>query len=339
MRLPAFRRLATSFAIAASLVTGTIAADSARAQAVEDVRFGLLPGLALYLPLWIAEDKGFFEEEKVNPVFINIQGGGAQTMAALLGGSFDLTDLSFQATAIANEKNRDLRFVAGNYTGLAYAFIISNNLDTPNAADGYPAIMHGLRGKKIGVSSVGSSTFLVLGKMLEGAGMTVEDVQVVAVGNAGHASMAADQIDAYMSSEPATSILVHQMEKARMLLDLRDAEQAATAGLDGLIYDGWVAQAEVAKEDRMQRATRALDRGMQVMKDPATDIAYLMELTRTNLKLEDMTDAVLESQIRNMIPGFSTVISHEQVDRSFEILGMKPQPYEEMITGAAMELD
>lgn len=339
MRLPAFRKLATSFAVAASLVTGTIAADTVRAQEVEDVRFGLLPGLALYLPLWIAEDKGFFDEEKVNPVFINIQGGGAQTMAALLGGSFDLTDLSFQATAIANEKDRDLRFVAGNYTGLAYAFIIDKDLETPVAEDGYPAIMHGLRGKKIGVSSVGSSTFLVLSKMLEGAGMSVDDVQVVAVGNAGHASMAADQIDAYMSSEPATSILVHQMDKARMLLDLRDAEQAATAGLNGLIYDGWVAQASVAGEDRMQRATRALDRGMQVMKDPATDIAYLMDLTRTNLKLEDMTDEVLESQIRNMIPGFSTVITHEQVDRSFEILGMQPQPYEEMITGAAMELD
>ena len=73
----------------------------------------------------------------------------------------------------------------------------------------------GLSGKKIGVSSVGSSTFLVLSKMLEGAGMSVEDVQVVAVGNAGHASMAADQIDAYMSSEPATSILVHQCPDVR----------------------------------------------------------------------------------------------------------------------------
>ncbi|MEF9604801.1 ABC transporter substrate-binding protein, partial [Paracoccus sp. PXZ] len=287
-------------------------------------------------PLWIAEDKGFFEEAKVNPVFINVQGGGAQTMAALLGGSFDLTDLSFQATAIANEKGRDLRFVAGNYTDLSYGFIISNELDKPVAQDGYPAMMHGLRGKKIGVSSIGSSTYLVLSKMLEGAGMSVEDVQVIQIGNASHAAMATGQIDAAMASEPAISVLLHQIGKARMLLDLRDPKQAATAGLDGLIYDGWVARADVAAEDRVQRATQALDKAMTVMKDPNTDMAYLMNLTRQNLDL-DLSDQVLESQIRGMIPGFSTVISRKQVDRSFEILGMEPQPYEQMITGAAME--
>lgn len=331
-----FRNLVTSLAIAATLVTGTVVAGPVRADEVEDVKFGLLPGLALYLPLWIAEDKGFFKEQNVNPVFINIQGGGAQTMAALLGGSFDLTDLSFQAAALANEKGRDLRFVAGNYTDLSYAFIINEALAEPVAEDGYPAIMHKLRGKKIGVSSTGSSTYLVLSKMLEGAGMSVDDVQVVQVGSSSVAAIAANQIDASMGMEPSIAVLVHEMGRARILLDLRDPKQAATAGLDGLIYDGWVARASVAKEDRLQRATKALDRAMKVMKDPNTDIEYLMDLTRKNLKL-DLSDEVLQSQIKNMIPGFSTIITRKQVDRSFEILGMKPQPYELMVTGAAIE--
>lgn len=339
MIVHAFRNLAASLAITATLVTGTLFGTSAaHAAEVEDVRFGLLPGLALYLPLWIAEDKGYFKEENVNPVFINIQGGGAQTMAALLGGSFDLTDLSFQATALANEKGRDIRFVAGNYTSLSYGFIINDALSEPVAEDGYPAIMHKLKGKKIGVSSTGSSTYLVLNKMLEGAGMSVDDVQIVQVGSSSVAAMAANQIDASMAMEPSISVLLHEMGKARLLLDLRIPSQAATAGLDGLIYDGWVSKTSVAEEDRLKRATKALDRGMTLMKDPATDMQYLMDLTRKNLKL-DISDEVLREQIKTMIPGFSTVISRAQVDRSFEILGMTPQPYEQMVTGAAVEVE
>lgn len=106
MSLRKMGTFAKSVVIAGILATTFFAKPATRQSNIEEVKFGLLPGLALYLPLWVAQDKGFFAEEKVKPTFISVGGGGAQTMAALLGGSFDMTDLSLPALAAANERVR-----------------------------------------------------------------------------------------------------------------------------------------------------------------------------------------------------------------------------------------
>jgi ABC-type nitrate/sulfonate/bicarbonate transport system substrate-binding protein len=338
MSLFMFRKIIGTITGAVILASAVAAVPAGAQQANEDVKFGLLPGLALYLPLWVADDKGFFAEEKIQPNYISISGGGAQTMAALLGGSIDMTDLSLQAVAMANEKGQDLRLIAGNHTNLAYGFVVRSDLPEPVAADGYPAAMHKLRGKRVAASTIGSNSYIVLKHMLEGAGMTFDDVVMTQVqtGSSVLAMMSADLLDASIQTEPNILLLTEKLKKGRLVLDLRDPEQAKSMGLDGLTYDIWVAKASVAREDRIIRATRALDKAISFVQEPGTDITYLMELARKNLNL-DMSDDLLKHLVSSMIPGFRTVITREDVRRGLEILGIKDQPYESVVSGLAME--
>ncbi|MCO5089852.1 ABC transporter substrate-binding protein [Bosea sp. (in: a-proteobacteria)] len=338
MSLRVIRTLARSVVVAGIIASACIASPSRSQTAVEEVKFGLLPGLGLYLPVWVADDKGFFTEEKVKPTFINVGGGGAQTMAALLGGSFDMTDLSIPALAAANEKGQDLRVIAGNHTALSYALQVRSDMPEPVASDGYPAIMHKLRGKRVAASTIGSNSYIVMKHLLEGAGMTFNDIALTQVQSGSSASvmMAANQLDVVLQSEPYISMLSDQLKKGRTVLDLRTPEGVKAAGLQGLIYDIWLAKASVAKEDRVIRATRALDKAIKYIQDPGTNIQYLVDLTRKNLKI-DATDEILQKQIKSMIPAFRTVITRNDVERSFAVLGIKPMPYESVVTGLAME--
>ncbi|WP_414475333.1 ABC transporter substrate-binding protein [Microvirga sp. M2] len=331
-------KAAKTLIVAATLAISFAATPSRAQKATDEVKFGLLPGLALYLPLWVAEDKGFFAEENVKPTFINVGGGGAQTMAALLGGSFDMTDLSLPALAAANEKGQDLRVIAGNHTSLSYALQVRSDLPGPVASDGYPAIMHKLRGKRVAASTIGSNSYIVMKHLLEGAGMTFNDIVLTQVQSGSSASvmMAADQLDAVLQSEPYISMLTDQLKKGRVVLDLRTKEGAASVGLDGLIYDIWLAKAPVAKEDRIIRASRALAKGIKFIQDPSTDTKYLADITRKHLKL-DTPDDLLQKQVKSMIPAFRIVITRDDVRRSFTVLGIKSIPYEEVVAGLAAE--
>lgn len=324
----------------AAFTTAIVAHPVQAQQDMDEVKFGLLPGLPLYLSLWVADDQGFFAEENVKPTYISVGGGGAQTMAALLGDSYDTTDLSLQAVANANMQGQDLRIIAGNHTDLTYALVVSSELAEPVHEDGYPTIMHKLRGKKVAASTIGSNSYMVMKRMLEGADMTFDDIQLVQVqtGSSVIAMMASGQLDASLQSEPNISILTDQLEKARVVLDLRDAADLESMGLSGMIYDVWIAKASVAKEDRVIRATRAIDKAIAYMQDPDTDIAYLMKLVRENLgQLEEMPDDLLKKQVESLAGGFGTVVTREDVRKTFAVMGIDEQPYDSVVTGLAAE--
>lgn len=198
--------------------------------------------------------------------------------------------------------------------------------------------MHKLRGKRVAASTIGSNSYVVMKHLLEGAGMTFGDIALTQVQSGSSASvmMAAGQLDAALQSEPYISMLTDQLKKGRIVLDLRTKEGTAVAGLSGLIYDIWLAKASVAKEDRVIRATKALDKSINFIQDPNTDIQYLVDITRKNLKL-DIPDELLKAQISSIIPAFRIVISREDVRRSFEVLGITPIPYKSVVTGLAVQ--
>lgn len=75
--------------------------------------------LLIYLPLYIAQDKGFFKQEGLRVNFIN-GGGDDKTFAAVSSGSaqFGVSDPTF--TAIAREKGRPGVVVGAVVAGATY---------------------------------------------------------------------------------------------------------------------------------------------------------------------------------------------------------------------------
>src|ERR671920_566250 len=66
--------------------------------------------LLYYLPLTVAERRGFFKEEGLD-VEINDFGGGAKSLQALIGGSVDVVTGAYEHTIRMQAKGQDIQAV------------------------------------------------------------------------------------------------------------------------------------------------------------------------------------------------------------------------------------
>jgi NitT/TauT family transport system substrate-binding protein len=158
--------------------------------------------LFYYLPLTIAERKGFFKEEGVNVEIIDFA-GGSKALQAVVGGSADVVSGAYEHTISLQGKKQF--FTAFVQQARAPQIVLAVSTKTmPN----YTSIAD-LKGKKIGVTAPGSSTNMVASFVLDGAGLKSTDVSFVGVGaGAGAvAAMRAGQIDAISNLDPVISTL------------------------------------------------------------------------------------------------------------------------------------
>lgn len=308
--------------------------EDAESSQNETVHIGLLPNLALYLPLWVAQDKGYFAEEGVNIKTTTIAGGGADTLAALTGGSIDTTDLGFLMVAEANAKGLPMKFSCGNQISMPYVMMIRNGVSGTDPNAKWPEVLTQLKGKKIAISTIGSSNYRTLIRLLETAGMKESDVTIISAGTQTTAQFKSNQIDAAIVNEPDATMLEKVLKVAYPALDLRTPENQEATGLSGFIYDGWIAKAEIADQPRMIKMGKAMARGIEVIQDPATDITYLIGLTKSNLKLE-APDEIIGDMIKGMMSSYAAEIPPEKIEAAWDVYGLDPQPYETMVGGVA----
>ena len=154
--------------VAAACLT-VVASASAFAQAPEKPKLTLGVGgkaLLYYLPLTIAERKGFFKEQGLD-VEIQDFSGGARSLQALVGGSVDVVTGAYEHTIRMQAKGQDIRAVIelGRFPAIAVAVKKDRKWDTP--AD--------FKGMKIGVTAPGSSTNMLMNFVMARAGLAPTD--------------------------------------------------------------------------------------------------------------------------------------------------------------------
>lgn len=169
----------------------------------KDLKLGV-GGKALlyYLPLTIAERRGFFKEQGLN-VEINDFGGGSQSLQALVGGSVDVVTGAYEHTIRMQARGQDIRAVVelGRFPGIVLAVRASLADKVKKPAD--------LKGMKIGVTAPGSSTNFFANFLLAKDGVQPEDVSFIGVGGGASAVAAIKQggIDAISHLEPVITRL------------------------------------------------------------------------------------------------------------------------------------
>jgi NitT/TauT family transport system substrate-binding protein len=177
----------------------------ARAQALEKPKLTLAVGgknLLYYLPLTIAEQRGYFKAEGLDVNIVDFA-GGARALQALVGGSADVVSGAFEHTVNMQAKGQRLR--AFVLQGRAPQIVLGVN---PKTMAGYKTVAD-LKGKKIGVTAPGSSTNVMVNFILAKAGLKPSDVSIIGVG-AGPgavAAMRAGQIDALSNLDPVVTLL------------------------------------------------------------------------------------------------------------------------------------
>jgi len=177
----------------------------ARAQALEKPKTTIAVGgknLLYYLPLTIAEQRGYFKAEGLDVTIVDFA-GGARALQAVVGGSADVVSGAFEHTVNMQHKGQRMR--AFVLQGRAPQIVLGVN---PKTMAGFKTVAD-LKGKKIGVTAPGSSTNVMVNFILAKAGLKPSDVSIIGVGasQGAVAAMRTGQIDAISNLDPVITLL------------------------------------------------------------------------------------------------------------------------------------
>ncbi len=191
--------------IASAPALAALASTTSQAQALEKPKLTLAVGgknLLYYLPLTIAEQRGYFKAEGLDVTIVDFA-GGSRALQALVGGSADVVSGAFEHTVNMQAKGQRLR--AFVLQGRAPQIVLGIN---PKTMPNFKTVADH-KGKKVGVTAPGSSTNVMLNFALAKAGLKPSDVSVISVGTAqgAVAAMRSGQIDAMSNLDPVVTLL------------------------------------------------------------------------------------------------------------------------------------
>lgn len=209
--------------LVASALASAALPHFAFAQSIEKPKLTIAVGgknLFYYLPLTIAEEKGFFKDEGLDVTIVDFA-GGSKALQAVVGGSADVVSGAFEHTINMQFKGQPM--VAFVLQGLAPQIVLGVN---PKTMPNYKTVAD-LRGKKIGVSAPGSSTNVLVNFVLAKAGLKPSDVSIVGVGasSGAVAAMRSGQIDAISNLDPVITLLQHSGD-LKVVVDTRIVSEA-----------------------------------------------------------------------------------------------------------------
>jgi NitT/TauT family transport system substrate-binding protein len=180
----------------------------------------------IYLPNMLAQRLGYFKEQNLDVTLID-EASGQSAEQEVLAGNVDLASGSYNHTQEVQPQGKFLEAVVQLQRAPGEAEMV----DASQA--GSIKTVADLKGKNLGVTSLGSGTHTLSMAILGRAGITPDQVSFIPVG-AGQtfiAGMKNHKIDAGMTTEPTIGTLVSQ-GVGKVLVDMRtpEATQAALGG-------------------------------------------------------------------------------------------------------------
>jgi NitT/TauT family transport system substrate-binding protein len=192
-------------ALACVAVALAAAVLPAAAQNLEKKKITIAVGgknLFYYLPLTIAERKGYFKDEGLEADIVDFA-GGAKALQAMVGGSADVVSGAYEHTISMQAKGVNIASVVlqGRYNGIVLGVRKDLAAKVKSIKD--------LKGLKIGVTAPGSSTNHFVSNLLVKNGLKPDDVAIVGVGASTGAVAAVKQgsVDAIANLDPVINVL------------------------------------------------------------------------------------------------------------------------------------
>ncbi len=224
--------------LAATMICLTLLARPAPAAAPAKVKVGLLR-LTSSAQLFIAQEKGFFKDEglEVEMVFFKAAQPIALALAAreidlgatgLTAGFYNALAAGLEAVVVA-DKGRE-------WPGYPLSGLMASN----RAWESGLRSLKDLKGRRVGVTQIGSTFHYMLGRIMEKQGQDVSDVRIAPLGGLKNMADAvtAGQIDAVFLAQPFCSAL-ESRGSARLLAWAGDHLRYQ---LGAIFYSGRLAQ-------------------------------------------------------------------------------------------------
>ena len=215
------RQFSLSLAMSASACSLAANATDARAERSRVTLAVSGKSSFYYLPLTIAEQLGYFEQEGLELEMMEFP-SALKAQQALTSGTVDAVCGSFDHVINLQSKNQSVQsFVAmGRTPQMALGVSLKNMPDYKEVID--------LKGKKIGITAPGTASNLMANLWVQRAGLLTSEVSFIGVGTAAGAIAAirSGQIDAVCNLDPVMTMLqqkgdVKIVSDARTLLGTR----------------------------------------------------------------------------------------------------------------------
>jgi NitT/TauT family transport system substrate-binding protein len=240
----------------------------AAAQQLTPFRVGISDAVNTVLPVWMAQEGGFYAANGLKVEIINM-GGGSRGAKELQAGNIDLMRVGMSSVVRANRAGGDLRLVASMSNVIRFVVVTAPGVKT--AAD--------LKGGVIGVSSFGSESDSTITLALERFGLSRSDVTVKEYGGGSKrlAAVRKGEIKATAINEPTTSLA--RAQGVNILIDLA-AEQIPW------LFSGVVLRrADITqRRDLAMRFLRAVIEGNYLA---LTDVARAKAVLTRELKIKN----------------------------------------------------
>lgn len=245
---PLLQFLRTGAALAFCLAA-VLGIDAARAQT--KIVAGMVAHGPPQWPQYIAEEFGWFKQDKIELDLVTVGGGGAQQLA---GGSLNIAHSGYPDFARAALQGAPEKIVISDFIGSPYAVFAKPNIK--KIAD--------LKGKLISIGGINDITLIYIKPFLAAAGLKTSDVDFV------YAKAAGDRFAALVSGGVDATILnppTYFKAIAAGFSNLGDTKPYA----EGIPFTVWGANSTWAAKNREALVAFARDyqRAVQWLYDPA----------------------------------------------------------------------
>jgi NitT/TauT family transport system substrate-binding protein len=216
----------------------------------------------VYLPWDLAQGLGYFAAEGLD-VNITYTKGGSEASLALVSGSVDYSGNAVDHAIAAQARGKSLVMIADFMGQPGITLLIR-----PQDKDKFKSFKD-LKGKAIGVTTIGAATHVIALWMAHRAGLSRDDVKIIGVGGGGTATaaLAGGTVDATFGNDPFVTQMVRS-GRGMSLVDLFVPAQARAAmGYHAYCFTGALTRGEVIAKNPQttQKIVNALVRAMKFM--------------------------------------------------------------------------
>jgi len=289
---------------AAALLAGIFSSNAAQSQT--KIVAGMVAHGPPQWPQYIAEEFGWFKQDKIDLELVTVGAGAPQQLA---GGALNIAHSGYPDFARAALQGVPIRIVLSDFIGSPYAVFAK------------PAIKQiaDLKGKLISIGSIYDITLIYMKPFLASAGLKTTDVDFV------YAKAAGDRFAALVSGAVDATILnppTYFRAKAQGFTDLGDTKPYA----EGIPFTVWGANAAWAAQNRTALTAFARDyqRAVRWLYDPANkeqaldilvkyahqdrkDSSDAYDYLLTKLKLFSLDGDVTDAAYAKMAEGLSDI--------------------------------
>lgn len=259
-------------------------------------------GLWLEAPVYVAEERGIFASHGVEIERINIPTGPTQ-IAAAQSGSIDVVTLTTNAIMQSNAKGgTPFDQLIGNIQHQIYGVSgLESVMDNcPDAGKPYPEPIKCMKGKRLGVTALGSDNYNVALSLLHDAGLSKDDVDILPLGGGTQLPLAMQngQADFVVNTEPGPTQVEKVWKIAVPVVPLR-------TGATNKYFSTWSGSGFFATEPAVEKKPEAYQRFVDAMveaSDWAADPANEQELAAIFKKYASNTPDETVSELARTAP-------------------------------------